>query len=595
MPPKGPGPMPGFVGRDKVSIGPQLKRFFVYARRYIPAIAVAAVLAFAGTILNLIGPSKLGDMTDVIAAGLEGAMDMEVVTRLAVLLLALYVGGVVLSYGEGLILTSVVQRLNQKMRADLSDKVDRLPLRYLDSMPTGNVLSLATNDVDSIGRSLNQSMSSLLTAAVQIVGSLILMFATNALMALAGVGTALLGMAITVVIVAKSQKYFVAQQEALGKVDSQVEEVMGGLDVVHISSAEKAQIATFDKLNGQLYEVAYKAAFLSSTMMPLMGFIGNLGYVAVCIVGGALAMNGSIPFGTVVAFMVYIRLFTQPLQTIAQASTSVQTMAAACKRVFDFLDQEELADEGGKTAKLENIEGKVEFDHVCFGYKPGQEVIHDFSATALPGQKVAIVGPTGAGKTTIVNLLMRFYEVDGGEIRIDGVPTQQVTRRNLHEQFGMVLQDTWFFEGTLRENIAFDTPDVTDDVLERACEAVGLSGFVASLPQGFDTRLDPSVISAGQRQLITIARAMVKNAPLLILDEATSSVDTRTERRVQQAMDALMRRRTSFVIAHRLSTIRDADLILVMEQGEVVESGTHEGLLARGGAYARLYNAQFTV
>ena len=412
-------------------------------------------------------------------------------------------------------------------------------------------------------------------------------------MAAAGIGAAFFGMVLTSGIIKRSQPYFARQQAALGTVDDQVEEIMGGLDVVKVCNGEAGEMERFATNNAALEDAAWKSAFLSGAMMPLMIFVGNLSYVIVCIVGGLLALSGAIPFGTVVAFMLYIRLFTQPLQNISQAASSVQTMAAACERVFDFLEEPEMADESGKTARIESPRGEVDFRHVRFGYDEDVDIIHDFSAKAPAGKKVAIVGPTGAGKTTLVNLLMRFYEVGGGNVYIDGIDTASVTRENLHEQFGMVLQDTWFFQGTLRENIAFDAAGVTDERLDEVCEACGLLKWVRSLPARYDTELEPGSVSAGQRQLITIARAMVKDAPLLILDEATSSVDTRTELRVQRAMDTLMQGRTSFVIAHRLSTIRDADLILVMDHGDVVESGNHEELLSAGGAYAKLYNSQF--
>ena len=407
---------------------------------------------------------------------------------------------------------------------------------------------------------MNQSMSTLVSSLAQLIGSIIMMVATNWVMAVAGIASALLGMVLTSGIIRRSQPYFARQQAALGAVDDQVEEVMGGLDVVKVCNGEDGEHERFGRSNATLEDAAWKSAF---------------------------------PFGTVVAFMIYIRLFTQPLQNISQAASSVQTMAAACERVFDFLEEDEMDDESAKPARIESPRGEVDFRHVRFGYEEGTDIIRDFSAKALAGKKVAIVGPTGAGKTTLVNLLMRFYEVGNGGIYIDGVNIADVTRENLHEQFGMVLQDTWFFQGTLRENIAFDAEGVGDERLDEVCEACGLLKWVRSLPAGYDTELEPGSVSAGQRQLITIARAMVKDAPLLILDEATSSVDTRTELRVQRAMDALMEGRTSFVIAHRLSTIRDADLILVMEHGDVVESGNHEELLAAGGAYAKLYNAQF--
>ena len=590
--------MPGMGGantaeKQKVNLGHAFRRLARFCRPYLPTVAVASALSLGGAILNLIGPSKLGKISDLITAGIAGEMDMGAIQSIGLFLVAIYAVGFLLNFVQGYLMANVTQYATAQMRSEVSDKIDRLPLKFLDRKPTGEVLSLVSNDVDSVAQSMNQSMSTLVSSLAQLVGSIVMMLATNWIMAVAGIATALLGMVLTSGIIRRSQPYFARQQAALGAVDDQVEEVMGGLDVVKVCNGEGGERERFGRSNATLEDAAWKSAFLSGAMMPLMIFVGNLSYVVVCIVGGMLALSGAIPFGTVVAFMIYIRLFTQPLQNISQAVSSVQTMAAACERVFDFLEEDEMEDESAKPARIEAPRGEVDFHHVRFGYDEGTDIIHDFGAKALAGKKVAIVGPTGAGKTTLVNLLMRFYEVGDGGIYIDGVNIADVTRENLHEQFGMVLQDTWFFQGTLRENIAFDAEGVTDERLDEVCEACGLLGWVRSLPAGYDTELEPGSVSAGQRQLITIARAMVKDAPLLILDEATSSVDTRTELRVQRAMDALMEGRTSFVIAHRLSTIRDADLILVMEHGDVVESGNHKELLAAGGAYAKLYNSQF--
>ena len=590
--------MPGMGGantaeKQKVNLGHAFRRLARFCRPYLPTVAVASALSLGGAILNLIGPSKLGKISDLITAGIAGEMDMGAIQSIGLFLVAIYAVGFLLNFVQGYLMANVTQYATAQMRSEVSDKIDRLPLKFLDRKPTGEVLSLVSNDVDSVAQSMNQSMSTLVSSLAQLVGSIVMMLATNWIMAVAGIATALLGMVLTSGIIRRSQPYFARQQAALGAVDDQVEEVMGGLDVVKVCNGEGGERERFGRSNATLEDAAWKSAFLSGAMMPLMIFVGNLSYVVVCIVGGMLALSGAIPFGTVVAFMIYIRLFTQPLQNISQAVSSVQTMATACERVFDFLEEDEMEDESAKPARIEAPRGEVDFHHVRFGYDEGTDIIHDFGAKALAGKKVAIVGPTGAGKTTLVNLLMRFYEVGDGGIYIDGVNIADVTRENLHEQFGMVLQDTWFFQGTLRENIAFDAEGVTDERLDEVCEACGLLGWVRSLPAGYDTELEPGSVSAGQRQLITIARAMVKDAPLLILDEATSSVDTRTELRVQRAMDALMEGRTSFVIAHRLSTIRDADLILVMEHGDVVESGNHKELLAAGGAYAKLYNSQF--
>ena len=597
-----PSSMPGGMSQDAmaqdVEIVPAFKRFIRYIHKYHPLIITCMVLSLAGAICNLIGPSWLGEVTDLITEGLSGTMDMGTIERICLFLVVIYLAGFALNYIQGRIMARVSQLIAQDMRHDISEKIDRLPLSYLDSHPTGDTLSRVTNDVDTVNQMMNQSLSTMVSSICQLVGSLIVMFATNAIMTVAGLVATLLGVLIMVFIIRRSQPWFTRQQSELAEINSQCSECYDGLDVIRTTNAADAVRERFHATNERLHEAAYKSSFLSGLNMPIMIFIGNLSYVAVCIAGALLTMSGAIEFGVVVSFMIYIRLFTQPLQNISQAATSVQSMAAACDRVFEFLEADEVEDESGKTARLGDKDGKVAgsvtFDHVRFGYVPGYEIIHDFSAEAKPGQKVAIVGPTGAGKTTMVNLLERFYEVDGGAIRIDGTSTRDVRREDVRNQFSMVLQDTWIFEGTLRENLAFDTRSVTDEMLDEACEACGLTGYVESLPDGYDTMLtDASSMSAGQRQLITIARAMLKNAPLLILDEATSSVDTRTELKVQDAMDKLMSGRTSFVIAHRLSTIRNADLILYMEHGDIIEKGTHEELLAKGGRYAKLYNSQF--
>ena len=448
--------------------------------------------------------------------------------------------------------------------------------------------------MDTIGQTLNQSLGTLISSVTMLAGSLVMMFINNWILALTAVGCSLLGFVLMIVIMSKSQKYFSAQQNDLGAINGHIEEVYTGHNVVKVFNGSKAAKTTFEGINEKLYSSAWKSQFLSGLTMPLMSFIGNFGYAAVCVVGAVLAFQGTISFGVIVAFMMYVRLFSQPLSQIAQAFSNLQRTAAAGERVFGFLEEKELQDESEKAVKLANVAGEVEFSHVKFGYDPDKTIIHDFSARVQAGQKVAIVGPTGAGKTTIVNLLMRFYELDGGEIRLDGVPIHKVPRENVHEQFGMVLQDTWIFDGTIRENIVYCKPNVTDEQVKQVCKTVGLHHFIKTLPKGYDTVLDDSVgLSEGQKQLITIARAMIQNAPLLILDEATSSVDTRTERIVQRAMDQLTQGRTSFVIAQRLSTIKNADLILVMKDGDIIESGTHAQLLQQSGFYAELYNSQF--
>lgn len=586
-----------------------MKKLMHFCRRYIPAIIVALVLGAIGTVCQIVGPDKLKDMTNEISKGLPalvngkpvlGAIDMDAVTHIAWLLVALYVGYAVLCYVQSWMMANVTQRTAQELREAISVKINKLPLKYFDKVSYGDVLSRITNDVDAIGQTLGQSVGSLITSVTLFVGALIMMFYNNVIMTVCAIVSSLVGLLIMGVIMKVSQKYFSRQQIALGDVNGHVEEMYAGHTVVKAYCGEADSIRAFEKYNGDLYDSGWKSQFLSGLMMPLMNFVGNFGYVVVCVVGAVLAMDGKIEFGVIVAFMMYIRLFTQPLSQFAQAFQNLQRCAAASERVFGFLEEPEMADESDKQALLgvngKPVRGDVEFSHVKFGYDPSKTIINDFSASVKSGQKVAIVGPTGAGKTTMVNLLMRFYEISGGSIAIDGVDTKSVPRWNVHDQFSMVLQDTWVFRGTVRENIAYSKPGVTDKQIEDACKAVGLHHYIMSLPNGYDTVLDDkATLSQGQKQLLTIARAMVEDAPILILDEATSSVDTRTEELIQKAMDALTVDRTSFVIAHRLSTIRDADMILVMDHGDIVESGTHEELLAKGGFYADIYNSQFAL
>ena len=589
--------------------GGVMKKLVHFCRHYIPAIIVALVLGAIGTVCQIVGPDKLKDMTNEIAKGLPalvngkpvlGAIDMDAVTHIAWLLVALYVGYAVLCYVQSWMMANVTQRTAQELREAISVKINKLPLKYFDKVSYGDVLSRITNDVDAIVQTLGQSVGSLITSVTLFVGALIMMFYNNVIMTVCAIASSLVGLLIMGAIMKVSQKYFSRQQIALGDVNGHVEEMYAGHTVVKAYCGEADSIRAFEKYNGDLYDSGWKSQFLSGLMMPLMNFVGNFGYVVVCVVGAVLAMDGKIEFGVIVAFMMYIRLFTQPLSQFAQAFQNLQRCAAASERVFSFLEEPEMADESDKQALLgvngKPVRGDVEFSHVKFGYDPSKTIINDFSASVKSGQKVAIVGPTGAGKTTMVNLLMRFYEISGGSIAIDGVDTKSVPRWNVHDQFSMVLQDTWVFRGTVRENIAYSKPDVTDKQIEDACKAVGLHHYIMSLPNGYDTVLDDkATLSQGQKQLLTIARAMVEDAPILILDEATSSVDTRTEELIQKAMDALTVDRTSFVIAHRLSTIRDADMILVMNHGDIVESGTHEELLAKGGFYADIYNSQFAL
>ncbi|MBR3684005.1 MAG: ABC transporter ATP-binding protein [Lachnospiraceae bacterium] len=565
-----------------------------YLKPYMPAIVIALLCATVGAVFSIIGPDYIKDITNKIASGLMGEFDLEGVERICFILVGFYVTGAVLSYVQSYIMATVTLKFSKGLRREISFKMNRLPLKYFDSTTFGDVLSRVTNDVDTLSQTLNQSIVTLVTAVTLFFGSLFMMFKTNWIMAVTAIVSSLIGFFFMSLVIGRSQKFFMRQQKELGAINGHVEEIYSGHNIIKAYNAEERFKEQFETINQNLYESGWKAQFLSGLMMPFMGFVGNFGYVAVCVVGAALTMNDVIDFGVIVAFMMYVRLFTQPLSQMAQAATSLQSASAASKRVFDFLGEEELSDESHKTMVLTDVKGEVEFSHVKFGYDPEKIIIKDFSAKALPGQKVAIVGPTGAGKTTLVNLLMRFYELNEGEIKIDGVPLTDLTRENIHDLFGMVLQDTWMFQGTIRDNLVYSKKDVTDEDIEKACKAVGIHHFIKTLPNGYDTIMDDSAnLSAGQKQLITIARAMVENAPLIILDEATSSVDTRTEVLIQEAMDRLTKGRTTFVIAHRLSTIKNADLILVMRDGDIVESGKHEELLAKGGFYAELYNSQF--
>ena len=566
-----------------------------YCKRYLAVIVVALICAVAGTILTILGPDKLSDLTKVITEGIATGIDMERVKSIGLTLVAFYVGSAILSFGQQFIMATVTQNVTKQLRSDISVKINRLPMAYYNKTSTGDVLSRVTNDVDMISQSMNQSIGNLVSAVALFFGSLIMMFKTNVIMTLTAVIATMIGFGLMSLITSHSQKYFSRQQANLGALNGHIEEIYSGHTVVKAYNGEKNAKKVFDELNNNLRDSAFKAQSLSGLMQPLMAFIGNFGYVAVCVMGAVLTMKGYIGFEIIVAFMMYIRLFTQPLAQIAQATQSLQSAAAAGERVFAFLGAEEMPDESDKTEKLGKAEGYVDFEHVKFGYEDTDKIIiHDFSAKAKPGQKIAIVGPTGAGKTTLVNLLMRFHEIQSGDIKIDGISTRDMKREEVRSQFCMVLQDTWLFEGTVRENLVYNTENVSEEKIEAACKAVGLDHFIRTLPHGYDTILNDQVsLSQGQKQQLTIARAMIADKPMLILDEATSSVDTRTELQIQKAMDALMQNRTSFVIAHRLSTIKNADLILVLKDGDIIESGNHEELLAKGGFYADLYNSQF--
>ena len=565
-----------------------------YLKPWYKPIVISLIFSLVGTLLTIIAPDKLADLTNNISDGLQTGIDMDLIIKSILIILAIYISANLVTCAASYIMITVMQKLAWSMRTSISQKINKLPLKFFDKVTVGDVLSRITNDVDTISSALNSSITTLVQAVVQFVGVTIIMFATSGRLALTAIGSSILGFVLMFFIVSRSRKYFRQQQQNLGDMNGHVEEMYSGHNIVRAYGATAQSKKEFDRINDNLYNSAWKSQFFSGMLMPLMGFVGSLGYVAVCIVGATLTMSGAIRFGTVIAFISYVKLFTNPLSQISQAVSSLMSAGAAGERVFGFLAEEEMPDDSGCTAHIDHVRGKVEFENVRFGYDADKPIIHDFSADIEPGQKVAIVGYTGAGKTTMVNLLMRFYELWSGQIKIDGVLVSQMRRSDVHAMFGMVLQDTWLFDGTYRENIAYGKPGVTDEQVEAACKLVGLDHYIKTLPKGYDTELnDRSSLSAGQRQLLTIARAMVENAPMIILDEATSSVDTRTEVLVQKAMDRLTRGRTSFVIAHRLSTIRDADLILVMDKGDIVESGTHEQLLGKGGLYKELYTSQF--
>lgn len=582
---------------EKGDLGAALRKMKNYMRpRDLTATFAALLLAALGAVLTIIGPDKVGQITNLMTDGLLGGIDMAAIARIGIFLAVIYGISALSTFSQHYIMATVTLKLSKKMRSELSQKINRVPQKYFNTTSQGDILSRITNDVSTLQQALTNSLPTVISASTQFVGCLIMMYVTEWRLALISLGVTLLGLFAVLFIMSRSQRYFRERQQSLGDLNGYVEEMYSGHEVVRISRAGNHVKQRFDRLNDTVYNANWKSQFLSGMMQPLMSVVGNVAYVAVCVFGSMLVLNNVIKFGVIVSFIIYVRLFTSPLTQIAQSMTNLQTASASANRVFEFLESEELDDEDGKQTQLPNVRGAVTFDHVRFSYPdtPDKIVIRDFSAQVQPGQKVAIVGPTGAGKTTMVNLLMRFYETCGGSIRIDGVPISDLRRETVHDLFGMVLQDTWLFEGTVRENLVFNMEGITDEALERVCRACGLDKFVHSLPKGFDTVLsDSTTISAGQKQLLTIARAMLQNAPMLILDEATSSVDTRTELLIQRAMDELTKGRTSFVIAHRLSTIKNADLILVMRDGDVIESGNHETLMERGGFYADLYNSQF--
>ncbi|MBZ2133909.1 ABC transporter ATP-binding protein [Streptococcus gordonii] len=555
---------------------------------------IAVIGAIISSIITVFGPYKLREITNLITDGLIGEMDLGAISNIGLFLALLYATGSLINYAQTYAISDMIQHFSKRLRTAIAEKINRLPLSYFDSHSQGDTLSRVTNDVDTVGQSLTQSLGTLISSVLLLIAVLFMMFYTNVVLSFVTIGSVLLGFVFSAALMAKSQRYFQEQQSNLAAINGYVEEMYSGHNVItSYNGAEKTRLA-FNVLNQNLYTSMWKSQFISGIMFPLMNFVGNFGYVMVVIVGATMAINGSISMGTIVAFMVYVRIFSQPLSQIAQGITTLQSASAAMGRVFEFLAEEDMEDDSHKLQQLTNVKGHVQFKDVFFGYNPEKTIIHDFSAQAKAGQKIAIVGPTGAGKTTIVNLLMKFYDIERGQIMIDGVDIKDMQRSEVHDAFSMVLQDTWLFEGTIKENLIYNQKDITDQAVVEAAKAVGVHHFIMTLPDGYDTVLDDTVsLSVGQKQLLTIARALLKDAPLLILDEATSSVDTRTEELIQKAMDKLMEGRTSFVIAHRLSTIRNADLILVMRDGNIIEQGSHDQLMEQGGFYADLYNSQF--
>ena len=592
---------PRNVGRNRVNEKPKdlklaVKKLIKYLNKFMPLIIIALVLAILSSVFSIIGPNRLSDLTDEIAKGIMTGIDFEAITSIAVFLLTIYLISALFNYIQGFIMATVANNFAKSLRTQISQKINKLPLRYFDTHSFGDILSRVTNDVDTIGMTLHQSLGTLVSAITLFIGSIIMMFYTNWILAITGIVSSLLGFIFMFIILAKSQKYFNARQVELGNLNGHIEEIYSNHNVVRVYNGMDEASEKFDDLNNRVFVCNKKSQFLSGLMQPIMSFIGNFSYVAVCIVGALLVMNDAISFGVIVAFMVYVRLFTNPLSQIAQGMTNLQTTAAASERVFEFLEEPEMEEETNITKHLDanNVQGNIVFNHIKFSYDGKKTIIKDFSCDVHKGEKIAIVGPTGAGKTTMVNLLMKFYNITDGDIRIDGVSTKELSRENVHDLFIMVLQDTWLFNGTIRDNIKYNKENVTDDQIMDACKTVGIDKFVKSLPGGLNYVLeDNDSISAGQKQLLTIARGMIKNAPFLILDEATSSVDTRTEELVQKAMDKLTEGRTSFIIAHRLSTIRNADLILVMNEGNIIEQGNHDELMKKNGFFAELYNSQF--
>lgn len=605
MPPKRPrGPMgrgPGMVTEKAKDFKGSTKKLIKYLGRYWAAIIAVMIFAAVSTVFSVAGPKVMGKATTALAEGLmnkiagTGGIDFDYIAKVLLFTLALYVVSAIFMFAQGLIMTGITQKTCYRMRKDITSKINRMPMKYFESRTYGEVLSRITNDVDTLGQSLNQSITQIITSVATLVGTLVMMLSISPLMTLISLVILPVSMILISFVIKHSQKYFRQQQEYLGHINGQVEEVYGGHLVIKAYNKEAETVKTFKEANNVLYKSAWKSQFLSGLMMPIMQFVGNLGYAGVAISGGILAIKNVITIGDIQAFIQYVKNFTQPIQQIAQVANQLQSMAAASERVFEFLEEEEEDITVENPVKPDHIEGSVEFSHVHFGYNPDQIIINDFSAQVKPGQQVAIVGPTGAGKTTMVKLLMRFYDVSSGSILVDGHDIRDYNRADLRDAFGMVLQDTWLFKGTIMENIRYGRLDATDEEVIAAAKAAHAHHFIQTLPGGYDMELneDASNVSQGQKQLLTIARAILADNPILILDEATSSVDTRTEIRIQKALDNLMKGRTSFVIAHRLSTIKNADMILVMKDGDIIEQGTHDELLAKNGFYAELYNSQF--
>jgi len=572
-----------------------LKILFTYLKPFYINIIIATILALIGSIFSIIGPDKIKEITNLIVSGLSSSIDIMKIKSIVIFLVTIYLIGAICTYLENYIMATITNRFSKKIRSEISIKINKLPLKYFDNTSYGDILSRVTNDVDTMSQTVNQSIGTLVSSLTLLLGSIFMMFYTNYILALVTIGASLFGFFFMLIVLLKSQKYFVEFQKELGNLNGQIEETYSGHNIVKVYNAVDDEIEEFDNINKRMFNSAFKSHFFSELMHPFMGFIGNFSYVLVCVVGASLAINGTITFGVIIAFIIYARLFSQPLSQLAQVATSFQSAGAAAERVFEFLEEEEMeANTAIKYLEPKNVSGKIEFKNVTFGYNSDKTIIKDFSCIASPGDKIAIVGPTGAGKTTIVNLLMKFYDINSGDILIDGVSIKDLSRENIHDLFIMVLQDTWLFEGSVKDNISYNKKNVGFDSIKEICQKIGLDHTIMSLNKGYNTILnDIDNLSAGEKQLLTIARGMIKNSPFLILDEATSSVDTRTEELVSNAMDKLCDGRTSFIIAHRLSTIKNANLILVLNEGNIVEQGTHEELLKKNGFYTKLYNSQF--